>query len=112
MISRSFNPHRPLMPELRHDLPARAMHAVNDPAPCRNRIAVQHGKRDLIKTCIAQGGRMIDANPLGHDQSDATFGPALIIASNIVPRDAAGRKIRSEEHTSELQSLMRISYAV
>src|SRR3546814_2175537 len=26
--------------------------------------------------------------------------------------DAASRKIRSEEHTSELQSLMRISYAV
>src|SRR3546814_10695802 len=27
-------------------------------------------------------------------------------------RDTAGRDIRSEEHTSELQSLMRISYAV
>src|SRR3546814_5953002 len=26
--------------------------------------------------------------------------------------DAAGRALRSEEHTSELQSLMRISYAV
>src|SRR3546814_4658978 len=26
--------------------------------------------------------------------------------------DAEGRQIRSEEHTSELQSLMRISYAV
>src|SRR3546814_7519536 len=32
-----------------------------------------------------------------------------------VPRDSAmvaGRRVRSEEHTSELQSLMRISYAV
>src|SRR3546814_8134961 len=27
-------------------------------------------------------------------------------------RAAAGRDVRSEEHTSELQSLMRISYAV
>src|SRR3546814_4143638 len=27
-------------------------------------------------------------------------------------RDPAGNKVRSEEHTSELQSLMRISYAV
>src|SRR3546814_9118838 len=31
----------------------------------------------------------------------------------IAPRDAlAHRRIRSEEHTSDLQSLMRISYAV
>src|SRR3546814_7424595 len=29
-----------------------------------------------------------------------------------VPRQAQGGRIRSEEHTSELQSLMRISYAV
>src|SRR3546814_4630411 len=28
------------------------------------------------------------------------------------PRSPAGRRPRSEEHTSELQSLMRISYAV
>src|SRR3546814_7043946 len=28
------------------------------------------------------------------------------------PREARNREIRSEEHTSELQSLMRISYAV
>src|SRR3546814_14866249 len=27
-------------------------------------------------------------------------------------RDAGGERLRSEEHTSELQSLMRISYAV
>src|SRR3546814_7092578 len=33
-------------------------------------------------------------------------------ASTIGPRTAASRPFRSEEHTSELQSLMRISYAV
>src|SRR3546814_9974869 len=30
---------------------------------------------------------------------------------NVIP-DSASRAVRSEEHTSELQSLMRISYAV
>src|SRR3546814_9533858 len=32
--------------------------------------------------------------------------------SRIVPRPLSSRAIRSEEHTSELQSLMRLSYAV
>src|SRR3546814_5754994 len=45
------------------------------------------------------------------DFSDAIealdFAPELIII-----RDRDGRLVRSEEHTSELQSLMRISYAV
>src|SRR3546814_1057800 len=36
-------------------------------------------------------------------------GVLLIVADGLFP---AGRKGRSEEHTSELQSLMRISYAV
>src|SRR3546814_9006378 len=37
----------------------------------------------------------------------------LLRATRCCPRrQAAGRRLRSEEHTSELQSLMRISYAV
>src|SRR3546814_1076148 len=41
-------------------------------------------------------------------------GMALHLGSGIASkqRHAGGWKIRSEEHTSELQSLMRISYAV
>src|SRR3546814_2241628 len=35
----------------------------------------------------------------------------LLAASGMSDKDI-GRKLRSEEHTSELQSLMRISYAV
>src|SRR3546814_4200898 len=34
------------------------------------------------------------------------------IRTRIVGRHGAGEALRSEEHTSELQSLMRISYAV
>src|SRR3546814_4164269 len=39
-----------------------------------------------------------------------TLRPAIMVVDD--RRDAAGISIRSEEHTSELQSLMRISYAV
>src|SRR3546814_10186645 len=41
---------------------------------------------------------------------NALFG--LLTAWVLVRYDFPGRRIRSEEHTSELQSLMRISYAV
>src|SRR3546814_4902227 len=52
-------------------------------------------------------------------QSHALF-PHKNVADNIafglrmkkVPRAEQVKKVRSEEHTSELQSLMRISYAV
>src|SRR3546814_5505854 len=38
--------------------------------------------------------------------------PALAITIEAEPREDGSRRTRSEEHTSELQSLMRISYAV
>src|SRR3546814_18224585 len=37
---------------------------------------------------------------------------AMIGSGSVVTRDVAEYELRSEEHTSELQSLMRISYAV
>src|SRR3546814_8636849 len=48
------------------------------------------------------------------EQIDFTVvGPEAPLALGVVDAfQAAGRRIRSEEHTSELQSLMRISYAV
>src|SRR3546814_9539843 len=39
-------------------------------------------------------------------------GPAVLPRSPHDPRSARRAQLRSEEHTSELQSLMRISYAV
>src|SRR3546814_6723215 len=42
---------------------------------------------------------------------DAAAGTGAMVFHASTARDAEGR-IRSEEHTSELQSLMRISYAV
>src|SRR3546814_3902512 len=54
-------------------------------------------------------GELTDGRPLGREG-----GPALDVTDKIVPRadTPLGRDPRSEEHTSELQSLMRISYAV
>src|SRR3546814_3231443 len=37
---------------------------------------------------------------------------AVVVGVGIVPEISLARDARSEEHTSELQSLMRISYAV
>src|SRR3546814_3157224 len=48
------------------------------------------------------------AQGAGDDRSGQ---PAELIGNHVVPSDAA-LLARSEEHTSELQSLMRISYAV
>src|SRR3546814_5281065 len=52
----------------------------------------------------------VDAdNGLLHDACGQTHGPFDLV---VVADGAASRLRRSEEHTSELQSLMRISYAV
>src|SRR3546814_3523977 len=51
-----------------------------------------------------------DRIPLGKPIAN-TFAAVIASDNGIVPRGTTGQ-IRSEEHTSELQSLMRISYAV
>src|SRR3546814_9782337 len=52
--------------------------------------------------------------PLLRSQADFEDGqpPACIVPAQAAIRRASHLVIRSEEHTSELQSLMRISYAV
>src|SRR3546814_7414642 len=54
------------------------------------------------------GGR----HAAGHRRRPAHDGPAGAADRRRHRLDAAGHRPRSEEHTSELQSLMRISYAV
>src|SRR3546814_10729268 len=52
---------------------------------------------------------------MGHlpENGCLTAGRILVNGENVVGLDEPGlRRLRSEEHTSELQSLMRISYAV
>src|SRR3546814_8401101 len=89
----------------------------SDLSPCLSARQLAGAVRDRA------GGRP----PVGHDaaaRQRARFHRALLCAgalgpvgaalSRAVPAVADGgeRRFRSEEHTSELQSLMRISYAV
>src|SRR3546814_8019356 len=74
---------------------------------------------DLVQLAVAHGGDGVPARARGH-----LFGTELLAAPRAqddvrraphhfgrVLQDARLRQRRSEEHTSELQSLMRISYA-
>src|SRR3546814_7454338 len=68
-----------------------------------------------------QDGQMIIAEDAGRDGPDGVrlvlgggeqILHGLVLAVGPHPDDAGVEHLRSEEHTSELQSLMRISYAV
>src|SRR3546814_3642259 len=65
----------------------------------------------------ARAGAMLAAGPARVDQPTIDPTPGNTPAQKItvdagMARHEGGAKARSEEHTSELQSLMRISYAV
>src|SRR3546814_5021614 len=80
-----------------------------------------------IASLIKSGGRFISLSSVGHRISDVDLDDpnfehtpydALVAygrsktANVLFPAEFGRRHARSEEHTSELQSLMRISYAV
>src|SRR3546814_2316364 len=66
--------------------------------------AVRLGDRIVI---LEQGGVLAQ-----HDTPANILGsPASDFVADFVGADRALKRLRSEEHTSELQSLMRISYA-
>src|SRR3546814_2751943 len=71
------------------------------------------GRKIIVDTyggaCPHGGGAFSGKDPSKVDRSAAYA--ARYVAKNIVAAGLA-RQCRSEEHTSELQSLMRISYAV
>src|SRR3546814_7635590 len=69
---------------------------------------------EALPAPYAEGGNGNGRDPRGywysvHDRPD---GGHRLLAAGDVPRLPEHRMRRSEEHTSELQSLMRISYAV
>src|SRR3546814_7990239 len=76
----------------------------------------QRDVKDLIEAMAGS----INATPIVTFQNKVTITrgvttaavAALVRSGRQTPRVIAARRIRSEEHTSELQSLMRISYAV
>src|SRR3546814_4321683 len=77
---------------------------MSSPAP---RMASNEGVIDAVKAAI--GDAFVDARDSVGEISVAVVHEKLVDAM-IALRDTPG--LRSEEHTSELQSLMRISYAV
>src|SRR3546814_1858365 len=63
---------------------------------------------------VVVGDQNADATVLqvGDQVADIADGDRVNAGQRLVQQDEAGVRCRSEEHTSELQSLMRISYAV
>src|SRR3546814_6613579 len=65
---------------------------------------------EKIRLLQGDSDELIAGGGTGGSKSIMASGAAIVEASDKVIE--AGKRIRSEEHTSELQSLMRISYAV
>src|SRR3546814_1377570 len=75
--------------------------------------AQPHSLLHRILTAVDRAPQFLRSDPGGLDRPGwiaADREPALLPAESVVEHE--GAPARSEEHTSELQSLMRISYAV
>src|SRR3546814_2256238 len=80
------------------------------PAIIKDQMAKQFASAGATETCVTQ--EQIDQEDVA-DAMSKSYGEGCTWAKNNIGGgsiDVAGT--RSEEHTSELQSLMRISYAV
>src|SRR3546814_7295853 len=83
----------------------------------RRRIAAFVGAADEQVAFVRGATEAINLVAYSHPRKGRVLLSTLEHHSNIVPWQLAGWQVevcplRSEEHTSELQSLMRISYAV
>src|SRR3546814_10190128 len=83
--------------------------------PVRCHVAVPFGDAEA-EPVSRKGGEAITSTPARPDEVRRAFNTPFWPHVPVVVRDIIGarrgRALRSEEHTSELQSLMRISYAV
>src|SRR3546814_7111238 len=87
---------------------------------CRNSAICEHAVRSDVESAARKAAEMLDA-PV-REVCIQIMGPMRSIAAQLLclndydfrlePGSRQQRIERSEEHTSELQSLMRISYAV
>src|SRR3546814_8053064 len=82
-------------------------------------IKARHGRGRQHREMVGQRRtrRVAGVEQLEQDAFQAVFGTGGIAGGRadtaiFLLDDRLGRQLRSEEHTSELQSLMRISYAV
>src|SRR3546814_1352914 len=77
--------------------------------PARDRIRDRQHHRRIAELKIDRGGQPARAAHVADGGGGGEIEPHRLLQQH---RRALGRAERSEEHTSELQSLMRISYAV
>src|SRR3546814_9993907 len=79
-----------------------------------NRLQATGRAFHMVQSCCASGPRILTRDGIHDGCMLFVHLPAEVITLGFVGAcDHDGRmQIRSEEHTSELQSLMRISYAV
>src|SRR3546814_8446972 len=82
---------------------------VAPPADCGDPCRELARELDLVWRLFGNKADELDILWLGAPPEGATRNAATLVLS---PDPALRAKLRSEEHTSELQSLMRISYAV
>src|SRR3546814_2858270 len=68
------------------------------------------GVSDLV--AVSKHTRHVAGLPVGEGEVGGDPGPHTAYGIFLGVKAAVRRALRSEEHTSELQSLMRISYAV
>src|SRR3546814_2330218 len=82
---------------------------VAPPADCGDPCRELARELDLVWRLFGNKADELDLLWLGAPPEGATRNAATLVLS---PDPALRAQLRSEEHTSELQSLMRISYAV
>src|SRR3546814_1367565 len=83
---------------------------VGEHCRCRHNVALATPERIIQGTAMAQIKQALVPD-IG-DYSDVPVIELLVQVGDRVSKDQGLATLRSEEHTSELQSLMRISYAV
>src|SRR3546814_10271702 len=104
------------------DLGALVAHAHQDPTGRAVNVVVLHaedrtGVRDLVRLHVDRMParavtRIEDLAVLERERSGVVVGAQDPVRRAVADDGVADGDVRSEEHTSELQSLMRISYAV
>src|SRR3546814_1376865 len=88
---------------------------VSMTVPVESRLTMRKSRNGLLR--FPHGNRTGHQNPLSYEPREslpnrAARGPILLCDRRHNPCADRAATFRSEEHTSELQSLMRISYAV
>src|SRR3546814_10029589 len=89
----------------------RIKHTFRLPAELSGRLADYAARKRVAQTQIVEAALLSFLSPDGSERLEAAIGRRLDRLSRQSDR-LEHHVARSEEHTSELQSLMRISYAV